>query len=221
LQVQIAGEELLVDAQRALLWPAERTMFLADLHLGKSDQFRRAGIPIPEGNTASDLQRIEQLVEQYQVRRVVLLGDFLHSRSSATAVYTQLFAAWRESRPHLDFIVVAGNHDRFDAFKSGAWNVQWQRAGAQIGPFVCQHHPGPSPQGFVLAGHVHPVMFLYGSGRERLRLPVLWLRDQYAVLPSFGSFTGGAEISPSDSDTVFAFAADRVWRVPGPSLAMP
>jgi hypothetical protein len=57
-------------------------------------------------------------------------------------------------------------------------------------------------------------MYLFGSHRERTRVPVCWVREQYAVLPSFGSFTGGATIEPTATDRVFAFAADRVWRLP-------
>ena len=215
LTIELAGEQLIVDAQRALVWPAEATMFLADLHLGKSDIFRRAGIPIPEGSTTADLDRIELLVQRYRLKRVVLLGDFLHGRSFPKAAYSESFAAWRRTRPDLEFTVIAGNHDRFDAFRSVNWNVTWQREGVPIGPFICRHHPEPSREGFVLAGHVHPVMFLYGSARERLRVPVLWIRDGHAVLPSFGSFTGGAEVSPSESESVYGFAAERVWKVSG------
>jgi uncharacterized protein len=215
LTIELAGEQLIVDAQRALIWPAESTMFLADLHLGKSDIFRRAGIPIPEGSTTADLDRIETLVQRYRLERVVLLGDFLHGRSFPKAAYTQTFGAWRRTRADLEFTVIAGNHDRFDAFRSLDWDVTWQREGVSIGPFVCRHHPEPSREGFVLAGHVHPVIFLYGSARERLRVPVLWIREGHAVLPSFGSFTGGAEVSPAESESVYAFGADRVWEVSG------
>ena len=212
LALELAGEQLIVDAQRALLWPRTRTAFLADLHLGKSDIFRRAGIPIPEGHDATDLQRIDALVRRYDLARIVVLGDFLHGRSEASAAYAKLFAQWRETRNDLEVIVIAGNHDRFEAF-SDAWNVSWVREGERVGPFVCRHHPEPSPEGFVLAGHVHPVMFLYGSARERVRMPILWLRNGLAVLPSFGSFTGGAEVIPSPGDAIYGFAAQRVWKV--------
>jgi DNA ligase-associated metallophosphoesterase len=218
LLIELAGEELIIDAQRALIWPRERTVFLADLHLGKSDIFRRAGIPIPAGTTASDLARIDALVRQYDLVRIVVLGDFLHGRSVAGAAYAKLFAQWREVRKQLDVIVVAGNHDRFDAFRSG-WGVTWAREGTQLGPFVCRHDPESSSEGYVLAGHVHPVTWLYGRARERARVPVLWLRPDYAVLPSFGSFTGGAEIAAAPSDALYAFAADRVWRLPSSSTA--
>lgn len=212
LAVELCGEELIVDAQRALVWPRTRTAFLADLHLGKSDIFRRAGIPIPEGHDATDLQRIDLLVRRYHISSIVVLGDFLHGRSVASAAYARLFAQWRESRNDLEVTVVAGNHDRFDAFREH-WGVSWAQEGAQFGPFVCRHHPEASEDGYVLAGHIHPVTWLYGPGRERARVPVLWLREDYAVLPSFGSFTGGAEIAAEASDRLYAFAADCVWKL--------
>lgn len=214
LSLTLAGEELVVDAQRALVWPRERTLFLADLHLGKSDIFRRAGIPIPEGHTVTDLERIDSLVRRYDLSSIVVLGDFLHGRSVADAAYAKLFSQWREANQHLEVIVVAGNHDRFDAFHT-QWSVTWAREGIRFGPFVCKHHPESSNEGFVLAGHIHPVVWLYGGGRERARVPVLWLRQDYAVLPSFGSFTGGAEIVAGPVDGLFAFAADRVWKIAG------
>ena len=65
----------------------------------------------------------------------------------------------------------------------------------------------------VSSGHVHPVVRMR-SRRERMRLPAFWFTPQFGVLPSFGSFTGGAEIEPGPRDEVFAVAAGRVWRVP-------
>lgn len=216
LPLELAGEELIIDAQRVLVWPRERTVFLADLHLGKSDMFRRAGIPIPDGHTSTDLERIDSVVRRYDLSTIVVLGDFLHGRSMADAAYAKRFAQWREAQKQLKVIVVAGNHDRFDAFDV-QWGVEWAREGIRFGPFVCRHHPESSSEGFVLAGHIHPVTWLYGRARERARVPVLWLRQGYAVLPSFGSFTGGAEIVAESMDRLYAFAAERVWKLAGES----
>ena len=42
-------------AERALHWPAARTLFVADVHLGKAAAFRAGGVAIPRGATANDL----------------------------------------------------------------------------------------------------------------------------------------------------------------------
>jgi DNA ligase-associated metallophosphoesterase len=214
VSIECAGEQLRLHPDRAVLWPTMRTLFIADLHLGKAEIFRRSGIPIPEGDTQADLLRLDQLIASYELRRIVLLGDFLHAASPGRSTHADQFAAWRATQPSLEFVVIAGNHDRRAAGRELAESVAWHLDEWQIGPFVCRHHPGASSAGYVLAGHIHPVVFLYGSHRERTRVPVCWVRPDYAVLPSFGSFTGGGDIEPEAGDRLYAFAADRVWSLP-------
>jgi uncharacterized protein len=50
--------------------------------------------------------------------------------------------------------------------------------------------------------------------RRRLRVPVFWQRPDYLVMPSFGSFTGGASIRPEPGDSLFAVAPERVIPLP-------
>ena len=213
LQVECAGEELVLHPSRAVLWPAERTAFIADLHLGKSEIFRRSGIPIPEGDTLADLARLDRIIESRDLERVVLLGDFLHAASPGGSSHAEAFMTWRSRHAQLEFLVIAGNHDRRAAGRELASAVTWELEERRMGPFVCRHHPGASPHGYVLSGHLHPVLNLYGSHRERARVPVCWMRRDYSVLPSFGSFTGGGDIEPSNGDRLYAFAAERVWKV--------
>jgi DNA ligase-associated metallophosphoesterase len=188
-------------------------MFIADLHLGKSDVFRRAGIAIPEGTTRTDLERLTRLIDAFEIENAIVLGDFVHGRSSETAVHLQLFMDWRRRHRAVNVVVVAGNHDRHVQGTREQWNVEWVREGFRTGPFICTHHPRADTAGFVLSGHVHPVIKLQASTRERVRIPVLQLTRDYAILPSFGSFTGGAEIEVDDDDRVFGFAAERVWQI--------
>jgi uncharacterized protein len=214
LEIECAGEQLLLHADRAVIWPAARTLFIADLHLGKSEVLRRSGIPIPEGNTDADLARLDRILLAHQLERVVLLGDFLHAASPGASTHGEAFLRWRAARSQLEFVVIAGNHDRRAAGRELADAVDWELSERQFGPFVCRHYAGTSPHGYVLSGHIHPVFNLFGSHRERARVPVCWLRCGYAVLPSFGSFTGGGDIEPAAGDRLYAFAADRVWKVP-------
>jgi uncharacterized protein len=214
IEIDCAGETLLLTSDRAVVWPAKRTAFIADLHLGKTEVFRRSGIPLPEGGTQADLQRLDHLIAGHELQRIVLLGDFLHAESRGASTHGEAFVRWRMSHPTLAFVVVAGNHDRRAAGRELAEVVEWHLNELSLGPFVCRHHPGGSPLGYVLCGHLHPTIYLHGSQRERIRAPVCWVRQEYAVLPSFGSFTGGATIEAAPTDRLFAFAAGRVWRVP-------
>ena len=51
----LCGEQVELLALRALHWPRERTVFVADVHLGKAAAFRAGGVPLPRGSTAADL----------------------------------------------------------------------------------------------------------------------------------------------------------------------
>ncbi|MET0986505.1 MAG: ligase-associated DNA damage response endonuclease PdeM [Steroidobacteraceae bacterium] len=209
--IELAGEHVELLPEHALLWPRTATLLLADLHLGKDEVFRRSGIAVPAGSSQTDLDRLAALIRVHAVQRVVLLGDFVHAVPQFGSEFIPLFMAWRAAHAELEFIVVAGNHDRLAArqqLTTIQWQSQWLAA-----PFVGQHHPGDSLHGYVLCGHAHPVIRIR-TGRERMRLPTFWFTPQFGVLPSFGSFTGGAEIEPGPRDEVFAVAADRVWRVP-------
>lgn len=64
LELEIAGEPMRALGDRALYWPARRRLLIADLHLGKGDVFRRAGIALPSGGTSHDLARLAALLER-------------------------------------------------------------------------------------------------------------------------------------------------------------
>jgi DNA ligase-associated metallophosphoesterase len=212
-EIRICDETLLLLADRAVVWPARRTLFLADLHLGKDEVFRRAGVAVPSGVVETDLGRLTRLIESHAVRRVVMLGDFVHARPRVTTTFVTEFRRWRDGNADVDVIVVAGNHDRHMAGHELSGMVEWCEREWIDGPFVGRHHPGADIRGYVLSGHIHPVIKLV-SGRERMRLPVFWFTAGHAVLPSFGTFTGGAEIDPSTDDRVYVIGEGSVVALP-------
>ena len=75
----VAGEEFVLLPERAVWWPAARTLLVADFHLGKAASFRRAGIPLPAGTTTENVDRLERAVAATGAGELVFLGDFLHS----------------------------------------------------------------------------------------------------------------------------------------------
>lgn len=215
LAVELAGEQVLLHPDRALLWPARRTLVVADVHFGKDDAFRRAGIALPEGAARTDVARLADLVAAYAVERLVVLGDFFHSRPHAEDTFFAEFAAFRRTRPSLGIDVVVGNHDRHggDALDGV---VTWHADGLSVGPFELRHEPDSVPGRYVLAGHLHPVLVIGAFGGDRARLPVFWLRPEVGVLPAFGSLTGGARILPRPGDRTYAAAGRRVIELPAP-----
>ena len=65
-QTELGGESVLLLGARALYRPASQALLIADLHLGKGDAFRRAGIGLPRGGTLHDLERLDALLARYR-----------------------------------------------------------------------------------------------------------------------------------------------------------
>jgi DNA ligase-associated metallophosphoesterase len=208
-ETELRGERALLHPERALLWPARRTLLIADPHFGKDDVFRRAGIALPRGPAIGDLQRLTLLIERHGCERLVVLGDFVHAATHDDDSFLHAFALWRRAHAQLDVDVIAGNHDRRESASRWASVAKWHTAPLSEPPFVFAHEPSARTQGYVLAGHIHPVMHL-ARMRRRLRVPVFWQRPDYLVMPSFGSFTGGATVEPESGDRVFAIGPERV-----------
>ena len=209
----IAGERLVLLAERAAYWPAKETLFVADFHLGKAASFRRAGIPLPSGTTSENVERLGRALDRTRARHVVFLGDFLHSADGRASRTLGRFGEWREARGGVAFTLVRGNHDRKAGDPPAEWKIACVEAGASLGPFVLNHEPGPSRAGYALAGHIHPAVRLSGDGDDTLRLPCFWFAKRHGVLPAFGAFTGSAVVRPREGDQVFVIAEEEVMRV--------
>ena len=71
--------------QKAAFLPDTRTLLIADAHIGKATSFRALGVPVPRGTTSETLSLLGELVARHGARRIVFLGDFLHSARSHVA----------------------------------------------------------------------------------------------------------------------------------------
>ncbi|MBS0453214.1 MAG: ligase-associated DNA damage response endonuclease PdeM [Proteobacteria bacterium] len=213
-EVRWAGERLLLLPERALCWPAAGVLFVADLHLGKAATFRALGQPVPGGTTAQNLGRLDALLAAHAVRHLVLLGDFLHAAQARTPALLSALDDWRARHGDLACTLVRGNHDSRAGDPPSSLGIDIVTEPWLIGPFACCHHPQPHATHFVLAGHLHPVCGLHGSGRDSMRLPCFVQEGAQAVLPAFGEFTGGWFVQGAGGRRFYAVGGDAVWALP-------
>jgi DNA ligase-associated metallophosphoesterase len=213
LATSLGGERIDLLAERALFWPRARTLFVADVHLGKAAAFRAGGVAIPRGATASDLARLATLVERTRATRLVVLGDFLHAAAGRVAALDTAFLRWREAHGSLAIMLVRGNHDAHAGDPPPAWGVTVVADPHPLAPFVLCHEPATPASGYALCGHVHPGVRVAGA-HESVRLPCFVLGRRRALLPAFGRLTGLALIAPARGETVVAIAGSRLFALP-------
>ncbi len=209
--VQLAGCELWLLADKAIWWPEQQALLIADLHLGKAATYRQLGQPVPHGTTAENFQRLDRLLERYACRRLIVLGDFLHARQAQNPVTLAALSEWRGRYPQLAITLIRGNHDRNAGDPPAALDIETVAEPLLLGPYAMQHEPDPHPTHHVLAGHVHPAYRLRGKGRQSLRLPCFVLGERLSLLPAFGSFTGAMTVTAEAGQRIFVLGDGGVW----------
>ncbi len=211
--IRWGGEDLVLMPERALWWPRERTLFIADPHFGKASTFRSAGIPVPELAHTDDLARLDDILRRTDAQRLVVLGDFFHAKIGRTAATLEALEAWRVRQRELEITLVLGNHDRHAGPPPAEWDFACVAGAHGLAPFVCVHEPRECAEGFVLSGHIHPSYQLGEAIGRGLGGPCFHFGARGATLPAFGTFTGTHRMKPEPGDRIFIIGPDAVVEV--------
>jgi len=197
------NQELHLNTQRSLFWSEQKMLVVSDLHLGKAGHFRRHGIPIPRQIHISDLLRVNSLLEYYQPKTILFLGDLFHSDQNDE---WSDFIHWSNYNHQVNQILVQGNHDILSSQDYNETRIQLLSQ-LDEGPFSFTHEPTDT-FGYNIAGHIHPAIRLRGLARQGEILPCFSFELNHALLPAFGNFTGNHPIKPRKGASVFAIAED-------------
>jgi uncharacterized protein len=227
LRIRVAHMDAVLHPSGAALLSADHTLLVADAHFGKAVSFRKLGVPVPSGTDNETLDELSAVLDSTGARRLVFLGDFLHSRHSRAPRTLAAIAHWRSRHARVEMVLVRGNHDDRAGDPPAEMDIQVVDEPYALGPFALCHHPRPVRGAYVLAGHWHPCISVGGRAFERLRLPCFWFGDDsgalpdnaVGVLPAFGSFTGMHRIEPRAGDRIFPVADDVVRAIPALPIA--
>jgi len=211
--IEIAGQTLVLLPEKAVFLPESDTLLIADAHIGKATSFRQLGVPVPAGTTDDTLTRLTRLIERLKVRRVVFLGDFLHSARSLAPDTLATVIRWRQTHRSLQLTLVRGNHDDRAGDPPALLEIDAvDEPLLQEGLAFC-HHPRPVDGAFVLAGHLHPCIGVGGRAHDWHRMPCFWFSPRVGVLPAFGAFTGMHAVPVRTGERIFAAAPERVFEL--------
>jgi len=203
MEINCAGERIQLHPEKAVYWPREKLLIIADVHFGKPAAFRRAGIAVPEFTTAQDLERLDLMLEATRAEGLLILGDLFHARTGCQPEMLNAVTHWRRRWQQLEIILISGNHDWHSDAPPSDWNFHEVGDSWSCRPFTFCHDPDFRTRGYLLAGHLHPAIVLRENFGGVLRAPCFCFGQRRAILPAFGSFTGMHNLRPQPRDRVF------------------
>lgn len=200
--------------QRAVYWKQENTLLVADVHLGKEHAFGRQGIAIPAGSSERTLRNLSLCLKNTSANECIVLGDFFHDTPVASDSWLVSIREFLDEHPDVTFTIVAGNHDKILGQGKIDTRINWHNKPIQRGPFVLQHEPGKDARGYVLAGHIHPVISIGKAFQRQVSGRCFWQQADCLVFPAFGEFTGGFRVTPTKQDAVYMIGSQSVIPIP-------
>lgn len=213
LRVQIRNNNFFLYPLKGIFWEEQRVLLISDIHIGKTAAFRSAGIPVPGGSTSEDLKNLSELISQTKPRELIILGDLIHSSIENRERTLNALKLWRVENESITVTLIKGNHDQATDLFFQRLRIEVNHDPREFGEFVFTHQPKDIPGKFIFSGHIHPAVRLAGKGKMREQLQCFYFSDDFAILPSFGSFTGNFIIKPKDYEKVYVIAGDEVLEV--------
>lgn len=181
----LAGAELWLLPSGALHWPAEAMLVVSDLHLGKSERYaRRGGALLPPYETRDTLARLDADIQRTAARSVLCLGDSFDDAAAAEALAEEDLLWLMRLMAGRRWLWIEGNHDPGPLALGGT-----HLASHRAGPLVFRHIAQAGATGEI-SGHYHPKATVSARGTSLTR-PCLLIDEARAILPAYGTYTGG------------------------------
>lgn len=163
------------------MMPTQKTMVIADLHIGWELALSEKGIYVPT-QTYRLLKKLDNLISTYKPEKLVVLGDVKHTIATAGVSEWRdipgFFGALKQSVR--DIVVVRGNHDgNLEPLLPENVTVL-PATGIKIGRVGFFHgHRWPSPLlltcEILVQGHIHPLVFFRDPSGFRITKRV-WVK---------------------------------------------
>ena len=186
-----AGEDMRLVQGRALYWPREQALLVADLHLEKASFYARHGQMLPPYDSRETLERLALAIRATGARRVFTLGDNFHDSAGTERLEPHAAGMLAALTRATDWVWITGNHDSaMEAASGGALAEELEIAG-----LLLRHQAKKGEARPELSGHYHPRLQI--TVRERaIRRPCAVIASGgegagRMILPAFGALTGG------------------------------
>ena len=217
----VAGADLVALPTGALWWAAERTLVVADLHLGKSSRAaRRTGTMLPPYETQDTLARLACDMAATRPGRVICLGDSFDDAAGCAELDPSDEDTLERLQEGRQWLWIEGNHDSAASPPGGVAGIELFHK-----PLTFRHIAVRGARAEV-SGHFHPKARLSARGRPISRACFIY-DPARVILPAYGTYTGGLDWTAPPLRSLFPGAAcavltgTRAVAVPVPEPAAP
>ena len=189
----LAGHDLALVDGRALFWPGEQALVVADLHLEKASHFAVRGQMLPPWDSRETLERLGRALAATGARRVYCLGDSFHDAAGPERLEAGAGELLGQLTRAVEWVWITGNHD--EGMGAGEATLGGTLcAELRVGGVILRHQALPGETGVEFSGHFHPRHAVLARGR-RIARPCAVASETRLILPAFGAFTGGLDAS--------------------------
>jgi uncharacterized protein len=205
-----------IDPMGALYWPQQGLLAVADLHLEKGSAYAARRVFLPPYDTATTLAALAVLIARYAPRAVLALGDSFHDIGGSERLCADDRAMLGRLQSGRDWIWIAGNHDPVLPMDLGGARASEMA----IDGISFRHKPTSQSGEAEIAGHLHPVARVAGTGAS-VRRRCFVTDGARCVLPAFGAYAGGLNLRDRAFVALFGTTAvyahvlgrERIYRV--------
>ena len=193
IKKNIRGERFIFDKSGSIFLENLKTLIFSDLHLGKSLSFADHGNLIPPFDLDETLLNLKNIIERYKPKRLISLGDSFHENKSIQKMKRKYVYIINNLLRKVDITWIEGNHDSNLLFKDKIQGNFKNFYKLKNFKFVHSKSLIDELNLFEFSGHYHPKITLKFNG-VNYSYKCFILTDNFCILPSFGTYTGGLDI---------------------------
>tara|TARA_B100000963_G_C22545946_1_gene634427 strand:- start:155 stop:838 length:684 start_codon:yes stop_codon:yes gene_type:complete len=206
LSKKIFNNDLNFHKSGFLLIKQTNTIVIADIHLGKGTSLNKNGIQVPPYDIKETLQRLNDIVDEYNPSKVISLGDSFHDKFSIINMEKSDLNELKKITKRVNFFWINGNHDQdligkdkiggifFDSYKENNFYFRHIKTKNKTNSYQ-------------FSGHFHPKVSIK-INNSRFFYKCFIVSKDFCILPSFGYYTGGLDVYSKDFRAIINEAAE-------------
>lgn len=188
----------------ALFLPKEKTLIIADTHIGYEEALNKQGVLIPRTQNQLTVKRLDKIIKEVNPETIIINGDIKHEFGTISET------EWRNTIKLIDhlarkskkLILIKGNHDKILGPIAEKRNIE-VHTHLKIGNVLITHgHKEPTSKQLenvktIIIGHEHPAISLTDYPRvEKYKCFLIgsYKRKKLIVAPSFLPIVEGTDI---------------------------